>query len=88
MDRDRVLELGRKILKNSCISSQEMFDFVSEYCIDKGKDPVMVARYIPILMTSPYLPIMFSYALEYFEKKYNIIYISSANDFNTIYQKY
>lgn len=88
MDRDKVLELGRKVLNRIPLEQQEAITLVSEYCVERGKNPEMVKSYVPLLASSPYFIMMCERSLEYFEKKFNIKVLSSALSTSIIYQKY
>lgn len=45
---------------------------IFEYCLEMGKEDLETSKFLAVLMLSPYYDWCFNYALEYYQRKFNI----------------
>lgn len=45
---------------------------VFEYCLEMGKDELLTSQFLAILILTPYYRECFQYALEYYQRKFNL----------------
>lgn len=45
---------------------------IFEYCLEMGKEELETSKFLAVLMLSPYYDWCFNYALEYYQRKFNI----------------
>lgn len=73
MDRDYILTLTRNSIFDRNVSYQDVYQILYNYCIEYGKDPKLTQSFIEIFKSDIIkLSLLFSIALEYYRKKYNI----------------
>lgn len=84
MDRDTVLEISKKFyLKGENLTTNEMNNIISSYCVEKGKKYADIQLLLLALYKNPI--IMGKYfveALTYFEKKFTIFKLLSKPSIN------
>lgn len=68
MDKDTLI----RMLRNGTFNEFDIITIISEYCIEKGKNPKDIQNFISI--TLPINPhYYFNYALDYYKKKFELI---------------
>lgn len=64
MDKETVIELT--------LGKPDNKGLIFEYCIEMGKDELETSKFIAVLVMSPYYMDCFMYALDYYQRKFNI----------------
>ena len=54
-------------------------DLIFEYCIEMGKEESETIKFINLLIFTPYYNYCFKHALDYYQKKFNIILLHDKN---------
>lgn len=75
MDRDKVLKLSIAVRINRHFSLSDIITLLTSYCIEHGKDPDKTREFIHILLNMNIVKGYFLYALNMYEKKFNIVMV-------------
>lgn len=80
MNRDETKEICRRYYFKM-LSKLDLANTITAYCLEKGKDPDKTRMLVTAVLTTPFVVTpMFTEAMEYFMKKYNIIVLTDMND--------
>lgn len=52
---------------------------VYEYCIEMGKEELETSKFLAVLILSPYYHWCFNYALDYYQRKFNVCIIRNKD---------
>lgn len=86
MDRDYVLTLTRNSVFDRNVSYQDVYQVLYNYCIEFGKNPKLTQSFIEIFKADIIkLSLLFSIALEYYRKKYNICILQKKEQIIAIF---
>lgn len=68
MDKNTLI----RMLRNGTFNEFDIITIISEYCIEKGKNPKDIQNFISIILPiNPHY--YFNYALDYYKKKFELI---------------
>lgn len=73
MDRDKVLKLSIAVRINRYFSLSDIIALLTSYCLENKKDPEKTKLFIHFLLGINGIQKYFLYALEMYEKKFNIV---------------
>lgn len=75
MDREKVLKLSIAVRINRHFTMSDIITLLTSYCVEHGKDPNKTREFIHILLRINEVQRYFLYALNMYEKKFNIVMI-------------
>lgn len=75
MDREKILKLSTAVRINRHFTMSDTITLLTSYCIEYGKDPNKTREFIHILLSLNMIKEYFLYALNMYEKKFNIVMI-------------
>lgn len=64
MDKETVIALTK--------GESDKTGLIFEYCIEMGKEGLEASKFLAELILSPYYDCCFNYALDYYQRKFNI----------------
>lgn len=71
MDRETFINLENQLIQDA--SRETLYTtIISEYCLEKGKRPEDVAKFLTIIRIHPAFFSCFDIALRYFERKFEV----------------
>lgn len=72
MDKETIVRMCNR-LRDGSMSLTEVSMLLTDYCLEHGKTLDKIAKFITILINTPFVTNCVLVALEYYKKKFNVI---------------
>lgn len=72
MDKETIVRMCNR-LRDGSMSLTEVSMLLTDYCLEHGKTLDKIAKFITVLINTPFVTNCVLIALEYYKKKFNVI---------------
>lgn len=79
MDKETIVRMCNR-LRDGSMSLTEVSMLLTDYCLEHGKTLDKIAKFITVLINTPFTTNCVLIALEYYKKKFNVIELKRNNE--------
>jgi hypothetical protein len=79
MDKETIVRMCNR-LRDGSMSLTEVSMLLTDYCLEHGKTLDKIAKFITVLINTPFTTNCVLIALEYYKKKFNVIEVKRNNE--------
>lgn len=79
MDKETIVRMCNR-LRDGSMSLTEVSMLLTDYCLEHGKTLDKIAKFITVLINTPFTTNCVLIALEYYKKKFNVIEVKRNDE--------
>lgn len=79
MDKETIVRMCNR-LRDGSMSLTEVSMLLTDYCLEHGKTLDKIAKFITVLINTPFTTNCVLIALEYYKRKFNVIELKRNNE--------
>lgn len=79
MDKETIVRMCNR-LRDGSMSLTEVSMLLTDYCLEHGKTLDKIAKFITVLINTPFTTNCVLIALEYYKRKFNVIEVKRNNE--------